>query len=66
MSDKKRANRKIHYFVLPGRVDAREILALARDAEKPLFHVSGPAALIEFFKGMLKLMGVPARRVMAP
>ena len=61
MPDKKRA--KVHYFVSPRRVDAREILALARGVKKPAFHVSGPEPTVEFLKGMLKLLGVPARRV---
>ena len=63
MLGRKRANRRIRHFHLPRCVDAREILALARDVEKPLFRVSGPGPLVELFKGMLKAMGVPARRV---
>ena len=61
MSGKKRA--KNLYLVPPRRVDAREILALARAADKPLFRVSGTGSSVEFIKGLLKLMGVPARRI---
>jgi hypothetical protein len=63
MPIKKRAKMNVRYLVSPRHVDAREILALARGADKPLFHVSGPGPTAKFLKDMLKLMGVPARRV---
>jgi hypothetical protein len=66
MPDRKRANRRIFLFDLPRRVDAREILALIRDVEKPFFRISGPAPLVDLFKGMLKAMGVPAGRIAPP
>jgi hypothetical protein len=65
MPKKKRSKPNVPYVVSPRRVDAGEILALARSGKKPRFRVSGPEPTAEFIKGMLKLLGVPARRVMA-
>jgi hypothetical protein len=59
----KKRPKSIIRFDLPCRVDAREILALAHGVEKPLFRVSGPAPLVDLFKGMLKVLGVPPRRI---
>jgi hypothetical protein len=65
MREKSRKKREFDCSVSPRRVDAREILGLARGGSV-LFHVSGPAQKADFLKDLLRLLGVPTDRIRAP